>query len=119
MIPSRGDVGYSFEQRQTHRDTITTKFRDWEHEREYRLVLTSHAASLSELEHRKLKYKFEDLEGIIFGINTPTDVKLKITRIIERKCKEHGRPGFEFGQAWYSSVSGKIETRKLDLLKFA
>jgi hypothetical protein len=104
--------------RQTHRDTITTKFRDWQHEREYRLVLDSHAASLDEIEHRKLKYKFEDLEGIIFGINTPIDVKLKVTRIIEKKCKENAREHFEFGQAWYSPFSGKVETRKLDLLKF-
>ena len=106
-------------QRQTHRNTITTKFRDWRHEHEYRLVLDSHAASLDEIAHRKLKYSFEDLEGIIFGINTPIDVKLKVTRIIETKCKENGRTEFEFGQAWYSPFSGKVETRNLNLLKFS
>ena len=100
------------------RDVMFTKFRDWNHEKEYRLVLTAHAAPLDSLEYRKLKYDFADLEGVIFGINTPMEVKLKVSNIIERKCKETGRASFEFGQAWYSAFSGKVETRALDLLKF-
>ncbi len=70
------------------------------------------------VEDRKLKYNFNDLEGIIFGIRTSLDDKLKISKIIEKKCKELGRTDFKFYQAYFSRQRGKIEYSEMSLLKF-
>ena len=66
---------------------------------------------------RKLKYKFEDLSGIIFGINTSEEDKLSIIRIIQAKCKQEQRKEFEFHQAYYSKKAGKIDVSPLNLIQ--
>ncbi len=98
---------------------MATKLGHWRHEKEYRLALTSPVASFFIKEDRKLTYKFADLEGIIFGINTPIEHKSAIATIIEKKCREAGRTAFEFSQAVYSPADGKIITDKSDFLKFS
>ena len=49
---------------------LMTKLRDWQHESEYRITLHSTIRDISDLSFRKLTHKFQDLEGIIFGIKT-------------------------------------------------
>jgi hypothetical protein len=100
------------------REMTATKLRDWQHEDEYRLMLTSGLGTFQEAKDRKLVYGFTNLEGIIFGIRTPLEDKVRIVNIIDRKCAEQGRRSFEFSQAIYNAQSGKIEPRKLDLLQF-
>jgi hypothetical protein len=95
---------------------ITTKLEDWRHESEYRVILQSSLGGFEKEEDRKLTYRFSDLEGIIFGMNTPMDERLKIINIILEKCKKETRDKFEFHQAYYSPVTGKIETHPLNLL---
>lgn len=97
----------------------TTKLRDWEHEREYRLVLTSALDMFSEAADRKLRYQFADLEGIVFGIKTPLSEKEEIIKSILAKCEREGRKTFTFSQASYVPYSAKIETRPMDLLRIA
>jgi Protein of unknown function (DUF2971) len=59
---------------------ITGKLEDWSYEKEYRLILNDgEVLDFSYPNTRKLKYDFNDLEGIIFGINTPNDKKLDPT----------------------------------------
>ena len=48
-----------------------------------------------EKENRNLKYKFEDLDAIIFGSRTPLGDKLKIMKIIETKCRSASGSNFE------------------------
>ena len=86
----------------------TTKVRDWAYEEEYRLVINSLITDTSDGSRRKLKYDFADLRGIVFGINTSDDDKLKIIRIIKQKCLEANRKDFEFYQAFYVKRTGKI-----------
>lgn len=93
------------------------KLKEWEYEKEQRLFLSSSLEMYDTQESRKLKYKFEDLEAIIFGIRTPVRDKVKIIKIIETKCKENNRNDFDFYQADYSSTSGKMEIKKLDFIK--
>ena len=97
--------------------TVTTKLVDWSHEGEYRITLQSGLADLSEDASRKLKYRFEDLQGIVFGLKTSTQDKMAIARIVLEKCKQSGRTDFEFHQAYYSRRSGKVETTAWTLLK--
>ncbi|PZR24218.1 MAG: DUF2971 domain-containing protein [Flavobacterium psychrophilum] len=95
----------------------TTKLQDWSYENEYRLILTNMLHDFDTVENRKLKYDFNSLEGIIFGIKTTAEDKLKIIKIVDEKCKKYNRNDFNFYQAYYSKESGKIEYSLLGLIK--
>ena len=94
---------------------ITTKTKDWEYEQEYRFILRDGLAEFSAEKRRSLRYDFNSLKGIIFGIKTTDEDKLNIIEIIKRKCREHGRADFEYFQAYYSSENGNIRKRKIEL----
>jgi len=97
---------------------ISIKLNDWLHENEYRLIIYSLLGDeYDTCEKRKLKYNFFDIEGIIFGIKTPIEDKLKIMKIIENKCQKENRTDFKFYQAYYSRDTGKIEANEMSLLK--
>jgi hypothetical protein len=92
------------------------KTAEWAHEEEYRLVLHS-GFDLREKTMRTLKYKFEDLSGIIFGARTSMEDKLRIMRIIDQKCSRDRRSDFEFFEVRYAPGSSSFQLSKLDLLK--
>lgn len=93
-----------------------TKSSEWQHEKERRLILYSNLERFDDATSRNLKYRFSDLAGVVFGIKTTTEDKLKIMRIIKEKCASEGREDFEFHQAYYSNISKKIELAPLELL---
>ncbi len=101
---------------ETSANTTTTKLSDWSYEAEYRAVLQGSLIDFSNKLDRKLKYRFEDLEGIVFGARTSTADKLEIMAIIEKKCENAGRTSFAFQQARFSTASGKFEIVPLTLL---
>lgn len=94
---------------------ITTKSRDWEYEHESRLILSSSFSDLSEGRRRELTYDFSSLKGIIFGIGTPDNNKLRVMETIHKKCQENKRTNFEFFQAYYCHETGEIHKDKLHL----
>ncbi|MGA3028297.1 MAG: DUF2971 domain-containing protein [Bryobacteraceae bacterium] len=94
----------------------TTKLPDWGDEEEYRLIY-SPSSDLADKSSRKLKYRFEDLQALIFGIRTSFADKLELIRIICAKCDAQKRKEFEFYQACYSSNSGTIDIFPLSLLR--
>lgn len=97
----------------------TTKLEDWSYEEEYRLILRQGMVNdFSGKTHRKLKYNFKALEGIVFGIETPEQDKLEVIKIIEDKCHLENRNDFKFYQAYYSIKDGNIKTLEMNLLKF-
>ena len=93
---------------------ITTKTEDWEYEQEYRLILDN-GNELDDPKNRTLTYNFNSLKGIIFGINTSDEDKLRIMDIIEDKCKENNRTDFQLFQAFYSPRDGKIHKHEIQL----
>lgn len=97
---------------------VTNKLTDWQHEQEYRITLQSSLVDLSSPAERTLKYLFEDLQGIIFGMNVLSEDRAAIVRIIAAKCAETGRTNFEFYQAYYSRLTGKVEAALWDQVKF-
>jgi len=97
---------------------VTNKLTDWQHEQEYRITLQSSLVDLSNPARRTLKYRFEDLQGIIFGMNMSAEDRAGIVRIIAAKCAQTGRTDFEFYQAYYSRLTGKVEAALWDLVKF-
>ena len=93
---------------------ITTKNRDWEYEQEYRIILYDVVRGVVEKADRTLTYDFNSLKGIIFGMRTSIEDKLKIINIIKSKCDENNRIEFKFFQAYYSPENGEI--RKYEIL---
>lgn len=91
---------------------VTTKSKDWKYENEFRLVLNS--------ESQALKYEFDSLKGIIFGINTPVESKIEIINIIRDEVKSQGRTrDFNFYQAYYCKVNNDIQKRELVNLRIS
>lgn len=79
-------------------------------------MVLSHLFNYSEINKRKLKYKFSDLEGVIFGLKTSIEDKIKIINIIKDKCKLENRTDFKIYQAFYNQINGKIEHAEMSLL---
>lgn len=94
---------------------VTTKTKDWEYEQEYRLILRDGAEEFSNEQSRKLRYDFNSLKGIIFGIKTSDEDKLSSIKIIEEKRKKYKRTNFKFYQAYYSEKTGDIRKYKIQL----
>jgi hypothetical protein len=111
----------SEEWRQTYwenfHNAVTTKLRDWEQQREYRVTWQSDGDP-ADRPSRKLRYRFEDLQGIVFGVKTAPQDKAAIVRLLQEKCKEAGRKDFELYQAQYSRGTGHVEAVPWDLVKF-
>ena len=97
-----------------HRD-ICTKTKEWEFEREHRLVNFTPLADTLPDDALTLTYDFSALKGIIFGINTPDHDKIAVIDLIKPKCKAAGRTEFDFRQAYYSWSTGQIESYPLNL----
>ncbi|MDF2368288.1 DUF2971 domain-containing protein [Sneathiella sp.] len=98
-----------------HQEGLITKSSDWQYEKEYRAILTTFVID-GEKSSKNTTYNFETLEGIIFGMNTKTEHKLAIIKIIDEKCRENSREDFKFYQAYYSQSTGKIEKKELSFL---
>lgn len=96
----------------------TTKTIDWSYENEYRVILYGFFNDYADKKKRTLTYDFNSLDGLIFGINTELEDKLKIMDIIKNKCKQNGRKKFNFYQAYYSSKDNCIKHNLLNLLRF-
>lgn len=94
---------------------ITIKTRDWAYEQEYRLILADGLSEFDEKKDRTLTYNFNSLKGIIFGINTSIEDKMRIIEIIQRKCGENNRADFKFFQAHYSAENGEIRKYEISL----
>lgn len=88
---------------------LLTKTKDWKYEKEYRLTINSFLKDKIEGQERIFKYNFNDLDGIIFGINTPQDAKEKIIDIVRQKCKNNNRQEFNLYQAYYCDKNKNIQ----------
>lgn len=97
---------------------VLSKTKDWEYEKEYRLILSSILNPEIDKKDRIYKYDFNNLKGLIFGIKTPIEEKLKIIKIIEAKCTESNRDNFEFYQAYYCHINKNIQHRRMSFFKF-
>ena len=94
---------------------ISIKLKEWEYESEYRLIIPSCLSDIQKKCNRMFKYNFSSLEGIIFGIKTPYEEKLKTMKIIFDKCKKESRTDFKFYQAYYNPKKGLIEDREMKM----
>ncbi|MEM5720267.1 DUF2971 domain-containing protein [Proteus mirabilis] len=93
--------------------SLLRKLPDWKKEKEYRILLTSILDGYEDPNNRLLKYDFNDLETLIFGVRTPVKERKEIINIIESKCIKNDRKKFDFYEMHYSSLRGKLESRKI------
>ncbi|MFJ5237002.1 hypothetical protein ACIP86_09795 [Pseudomonas neuropathica] len=93
--------------------SITSKMQDWKNESEYRLILQNGMPEFYDPKNRSLKYNFDALEGIIFGIRTPEVEKYKIIQVIESLCNQHKRSAFNIYQAHHNADTREISYRIL------
>lgn len=91
------------------------KTKDWEYEDEYRLILNAGMDGEMDKTYRKLKYDFQNMKGLIFGINTSMADKTKIFEIIKTKCLEYQRNSFEFYEAYYCNFNKNIQFKKIGI----
>ena len=101
---------------ETRYKTINRKTQDWEYERETRLLLTSFLKDFSNPESRKLKYDFNYLIGIIFGMRTSDADKREIIEIISQKCKATNRKEFKFFQSYYNKTKVGMDFKEIKAL---
>ena len=90
----------------------------WQHEQEYRIALIPiFDDDYDTIEKRKIKYNFQNLYGLIFGVNTSESDKLKIIKIIHKKCIKYKRKDFMLYQAVYDNTKGEIDIMPINVLK--
>lgn len=94
---------------------IIAKSKDWKHEQECRLILPALLEGSLDDRRRSVTYEFNSLKGIIFGIRTSDEDKIKIIEVIQRKCAENKRTDFNLYQAYYSPEHGDIRKYEIRL----
>lgn len=99
-------------------EKTSLKFKDWAYENETRAMKHSFGFEKIDKKDRVLRYKFEQLQGVIFGLRTTEEIQLEIMRIVEEKMKLHGHRAFGFYKAEYSSVRRRLIIRKYSLMKY-
>lgn len=90
------------------KNTHLIKTKHWKYEKEYRLVKHFVFGSRAKKEECIVNYRFQDLEGIIFGIKTSMADKIKIFNIIKEKCQKEKRTDFKFYQAYFCHKTQQI-----------
>ena len=93
--------------------SITTKMPDWQSENEFRLILQNGMPDYDDPKNRCLKYNFNSLDGLIFGIRTPEVEKYKILQVVEELCDKYQRTDFNIYQAFHDSTDKTIAYRPL------
>lgn len=93
------------------------KSRYWKDQKEYRLLITDFMSYYKNTKSRILKYNFSDLKSLTFGPNMPTDIEIKITNIVEQKCKANGLDAFPLYRMVRNNKNGLLERRLIGKVK--
>lgn len=97
---------------------LLRKLPDWQHEEEFRIVISDILGIHDSHEGRTFTYDYDTLDGIIFGIKTSLSDKVRIMRILDKKLESRTvtKP-FKLFQARYHARSGRIEAHHLSLIE--
>lgn len=93
----------------------TRKDDDWKHEKEMRLILPDYWKDEIDGGGAAMEYDFSKLVGVIFGINTQEEVKVEIIQAL--KNSKNLDSNFQFYQAYYNYINGKISKRKIPIIE--
>ena len=87
-------------------DVASTKLEDWKHEQEYRIIAPD-ALGLRH-DYPKVRFEFDQLAGIVFGMKTSLADRLAIIEIVRKKCEPTRRDDFIFKQVVYLPKDGRL-----------
>lgn len=93
---------------ESFRKHYSTKGKVWEYEQEWRLVDDEWSLQINENDNRIYEYHFSALKGLIFGMRTSDEDKIKIIDIIERMRLGAGEAEFNYYQAYYHHGDSNI-----------
>ena len=88
--------------------SLTTKMKAWSYEEEVRLVFVDKSDFMLNSGSQKLRYRFENLTGIVFGLRTPQRQKLELAEVIGRMCRRNDRGSFDFYESVDLDNNGRI-----------
>ena len=91
------------------------KANKWKYEKEWRIAYFYDLNISIPTKLRKFKYDFNSLNGIIFGIRTPAEVRHKIISIIANKCKKVGRKKFNFYDMQIDTNNGNLKKIRINI----
>ncbi|MBQ6759651.1 MAG: hypothetical protein IJP42_11310, partial [Selenomonadaceae bacterium] len=97
-----------------YHEKFYNKLTDWNHEHEYRIFLSDRFYRYGDKFARKLRYNINALTGIIFGLRTTLDDKLKLIQKLDRLGKIVAN--FNFFQAEFDDETQVISVREKTLL---
>lgn len=101
----------------TQLNDLSIKSDHWEYENEYRIILNSFWKSHENKEDRTFQYDYNQLKGIIIGINTNKENLIKIIAVVEKLQKKYDRKNdFTVKQAYYCTTDKKIKTYDITTL---
>jgi len=89
-------------------ERMTTKFEDYKLEQEVRIIRECDPFLSTQINGKVLHFDFKQLKGIIFGINTPFEIKKKIYKIVKSKIQKDDSENFKFYTATWSPQKNKI-----------
>ena len=99
---------------------LLQKLPDWQHEQEYRIILSDILGLHDDHEGRTFTYDYNTLDGIIFGINVSLSNKVRIMRIVDQKLSSRTvSRKFKFYQARYNRRTGAIDAEPMNLFEHA
>lgn len=91
---------------------ICTKSKNWKYEKEYRVFQRELLTPIFENKNNRLvKYRFQDLDAIIFGRKVSSDDKKRVIKIIQKHCKDFNSNGFKFYDLYYSTITKQLELK--------
>ena len=91
-------------------DKFLRKLGAWEHEDEYRMMISNISSSYNDLKKRILLYDSRILKGVIFGIRTSEYDKKKVVDALLKAGKPFEE--VEFFQAEYDDLNQRVSIRK-------
>lgn len=90
------------------------KTGDWSKENEARAIITTFSDD-NHIANRKVRYEFQFLKGIVFGIKTSYYDKCEIINIVKNKCEKYNISDFKFYQAFYNHKENKMDKVEIDI----
>ena len=109
------DYGKWYYQKLTER--FLKKDKTWKDEDELRIVLNDDWEYHGTPEKRSYKYDFSRLKGIVFGMRTTYDDKIRIIDILQKKCRENNVNEFEVYEATFNSESNEMEFDRMRMVE--
>lgn len=95
----------------TQFNDLLIKSEHWKYENEYRIIISDIMKFYSDAKDRTFQYDYNQLKGLIIGINTDKENLIKIVKVVEKlQIKFDRKDDFIIKQAYYCTIDKKIKT---------